>query len=798
MKKVMSILLTLALVLSFIPSAMAAGTAGDVTLERASVSATLAKSFQNNMLFQRNKPIKVWGTSTGAGMKVTVSLGSNSASTITDSSGKWTVTLSPMEAQPGLTLKMTCGDDPSTAVTRTNVAVGELIVAAGQSNMNFSVSGVAGIETILSDTVTLSEIRVFDLRETVSGAKNSPIWRIGSEISGNTGIGVITAYNIAREQNIPVGVIEAAIGSSIICSFLSPETIASRSEYDQFDSVASTETNISIVRTRASGLYNIWFPHIKGMYVGSVIWYQGEQDAQRDITSNLYSTMLYDFINQLRADFNNDSTLPIILCELAPYSHENFVNIRQSQYETAKRMNDVYIVTTSDVGPTASDISGGNTAIHPSNKIPVARRCTDVIYYTNFNKTDVAYSGPEYKNMVINGSNAVLKFSNITGYNQIFSKDMLDVNDMSYSDTDIVKRFGSSAPNTRLECRIFGSITKNQFTVTRVTPNDIKETYPLAYGGATDSKYLAKLSRTADGGMLYFGNLTSDVGEGDKVRVKFSVFPTDGKLSNGSTAAHNTVKTVPMTFAAQRGTDGNLSAGYTKNITLTMNKWNDVVVDFAVQYDSTNGFTLTLNSNDDGSFAGTIFLDGVVTVEKVKTGLYKGVKNTDSTLKGFKIAGANGVFYDATATISGDTITVSSPNVAKPVEVRYCCVPWNESDKTNLGGNLYNPQGVPASPFKATPEKITITDVTKTANNTYSVTIQNTGRNEAPGIVVAALFDGDNFVQMKTVPFTFYTADKKQENVVFNPSVTVTNPKVKVMAWKGFDTLVPYCAKVEK
>ena len=63
-------------------------------------------------------------------------------------------------------------------------------------------------------------------------------------------------------------------------------------------------------------------------------------------------------------------------------------------------------------------------------------------------------------------------------------------------------------------------------------------------------------------------------------------------------------------------------------------------------------------------------------------------------LKGFSIAGADKKFYWAKAVIKGDQIIVYSENVSSPVAVRYA---WaNNPDDANL----YNSQGLPASPFR--------------------------------------------------------------------------------------------------
>ena len=62
-------------------------------------------------------------------------------------------------------------------------------------------------------------------------------------------------------------------------------------------------------------------------------------------------------------------------------------------------------------------------------------------------------------------------------------------------------------------------------------------------------------------------------------------------------------------------------------------------------------------------------------------------------LKGFAVAGSDKKFVWAEAKIKGDTIIVSSPEVAKPVGVRYA---WAH----NPICNLYNGAGLPASPFR--------------------------------------------------------------------------------------------------
>ena len=63
-------------------------------------------------------------------------------------------------------------------------------------------------------------------------------------------------------------------------------------------------------------------------------------------------------------------------------------------------------------------------------------------------------------------------------------------------------------------------------------------------------------------------------------------------------------------------------------------------------------------------------------------------------LTGFEVAGADGKYSMAEAKIEGESVIVSSSAVPTPVSVRYG---W----AANPNCNLFNKEGLPASPFQA-------------------------------------------------------------------------------------------------
>ena len=70
-----------------------------------------------------------------------------------------------------------------------------------------------------------------------------------------------------------------------------------------------------------------------------------------------------------------------------------------------------------------------------------------------------------------------------------------------------------------------------------------------------------------------------------------------------------------------------------------------------------------------------------------------GLTAKDGALKGFQIAGEDEVFVDAEAKIEGEHVVLSSAKVAKPVAGRYAWLGFPDC-------NLYNEEGLPASPFR--------------------------------------------------------------------------------------------------
>ncbi|MEI6218040.1 MAG: 9-O-acetylesterase, partial [bacterium] len=79
-----------------------------------------------------------------------------------------------------------------------------------------------------------------------------------------------------------------------------------------------------------------------------------------------------------------------------------------------------------------------------------------------------------------------------------------------------------------------------------------------------------------------------------------------------------------------------------------------------------------------------------ITFDYTGTGL---VARDGKALTHFSIAGEDKKFVEATAGITGNTVVVTSPDIARPVAVRFA---WDQVAMPNL----MNKEGLPAAPFR--------------------------------------------------------------------------------------------------
>ena len=102
--------------------------------------------FDNNMVLQRDQPVKVWGWADPS-EKINIEFGGQVKSTSANPQGEWIVYLDPMSANSNPQDLKVSGK--SNSVVFTNVLVGDIWILGGQSNMEMDLARACGYEADL-------------------------------------------------------------------------------------------------------------------------------------------------------------------------------------------------------------------------------------------------------------------------------------------------------------------------------------------------------------------------------------------------------------------------------------------------------------------------------------------------------------------------------------------------------------------------------------------------------------------------------------------------------------------------
>lgn len=173
--------------------------------------------FSEHMVLQRDVPLEIYGTS-GPGRKVTVEIGGQKASGVSDGYGNWSVTLKPITAGGPRALVVTSGKE---SITLGDVLAGDVWFCSGQSNMEWPlVNTIDGAEE-LKNFQPQPNIRLF-LQQQKAAPKPmkeaSGSWaECSAENAKNfSAVAYFFAKNMQKDNSIPIGVIDSAWGGTSI------------------------------------------------------------------------------------------------------------------------------------------------------------------------------------------------------------------------------------------------------------------------------------------------------------------------------------------------------------------------------------------------------------------------------------------------------------------------------------------------------------------------------------------------------------------------------------------------------
>ena len=188
---------------------------------------SLARIFADGMVLQRGVRVRIWGTCE-PGAQVEVCVQGKRATTFCDSDGVWRATIVSLEPSEEETLVVSAGDE---RIEVHDVAVGEVFVAAGQSNMEFWMRYDRDVEQF-RPRCDNPRIRFFDVPKCSYPGQIEDfdyskvgIWRKATpeDLDYFSAVGYYFARRIEAELGIPVGIVGCNYGGTASSAWMRPD-----------------------------------------------------------------------------------------------------------------------------------------------------------------------------------------------------------------------------------------------------------------------------------------------------------------------------------------------------------------------------------------------------------------------------------------------------------------------------------------------------------------------------------------------------------------------------------------------
>ncbi len=365
----------------------------------------LAGYYGDNMLFQREVPMVLHGWAE-PGEQVEVNDGRAPVTVQADRKGRWRALLPPRAAAESIDIRVTSGDRK---IKLSNVAVGELWFASGQSNMGWPMGWI--VER--SDDIAKARYPQVRMMSAPPAAWRDPrddldaVWYPATpqtvrEFSA-------TAYHFARALHqtlkVPVGVINASWGGTRIEPWMRGD------EYLRYSPAhAHVLENLHNQAFAPAALFNGMVHPFTPLSIRGVLWYQGESNLNE---GQVYLPKFEALIHGWRQAWSQPR-LPFLYAQVAPMNYAPYSPDKRSEMlpefwemqVDALRIPETGMITTVDLNPSRN--------LHPPEKREVGERFA-ALAHARVYKAAVLAESPRYARHQVEGSTVRVEWTSAQG-----------------------------------------------------------------------------------------------------------------------------------------------------------------------------------------------------------------------------------------------------------------------------------------------------------------------------------------------------------------------------------------------
>ncbi len=434
-----------------------------------------ASVFSDNMVLQREKPVRIFGVCSGSS-GVTVSIPELSVSVRAVIRGeRWEAVLPPMPAFPSCSVLVESGEEK---ITFSNVALGEVWIAGGQSNMEFELhsdkNGAEELAKCAGENVRyyytpkceMNDEKLLEM-EAVTG------WNLPSQEGSRawSAVGYYFAKELSRTLGVTVGVLGCNWGGTSASAWMSRDYLERDSRLipylEDYDRATAGKSREEMIREydeylayhadwerkmqelyaqrpdvkwaevleicgenrypgpmgvknpmRPCGLYDTMVSRVAPYSARGVLWYQGESDDHRPAA---YYPLLCTMIECWRDTFRDDE-LPFMIVQLPMFryaedpDYKHWCLIREAQEKVFRTVRNTGLAPALDCGEFNN--------IHPTDKTQVGHR----LYLQAMSQVYGLFGehmtmAPSYSHHTLDGGKLTVSFRNYSPVCELRSRE---------------------------------------------------------------------------------------------------------------------------------------------------------------------------------------------------------------------------------------------------------------------------------------------------------------------------------------------------------------------------------------
>lgn len=325
--------------------------------------------YSDHAILQQDSEIKIWGwSSPRTKVKVIPSWSNDTIVTETMSSAKWETLIRTPSAGGPYKIEIV-GFNKS--ITIQDVAIGELWLCGGQSNMEWSASRVTDGKEAIPNSAN-DQIRFFMIDKSRSDYPQEDLpgrWFVCSpeSLKNFSALGYFFGKNLQDALQVPIGLLNANWGGTSIETWTPQQDLDPSKEWDK----------------KIGATYNTMIHPLIDIKLAGVIWYQGEANCHNAYE---YSKLQTTLMNRWREKFQND--FPFYYVQIAPYGRYNVpfsaAVLREQQEKVMSLTNKTGMVVISDQ---VDEINN----IHPNYKKEVGNRLSNWALAETYGKPTAKY-----------------------------------------------------------------------------------------------------------------------------------------------------------------------------------------------------------------------------------------------------------------------------------------------------------------------------------------------------------------------------------------------------------------------